>query len=137
MKYSFGNMFLETLKAEEIRERDLYYGLCTSGAFTKYMRGERPVDRLLMTALLQRLGRSPDKFYSLLTREEYDYFIWRQEVGLAQMHGRWEEIDRLLREPEAEDKSCNEILQRQYTLIMRGIVEEEMPREQTGKPRKP
>lgn len=124
MEYSFGNMILKTLKAEGIRERDLYNGLCTNGAFTRYMRGERYVDRLLMTALLQRLGRSADKFYSLLTREEYDYFIWQQKVELAQMHGRWEEIDSLLREPEAEDESCNAVLQRQFTLIMRAIVEE-------------
>ena len=124
VEYSFGSMISGTLKAEKIKERDLYYGLCTSGAFTRYMRGERPVDRLLMTALLQRLGRSPDKFYSLLTRKEYDYFIWRQKVGLAQVQGKWEEIDCLLREPEAEEESCNAVLQRQYMLIMKGIVEE-------------
>ena len=124
MGNTFCEMILRTIQERNIKQRDLCYGLCSESTFTRYLRGDRHMDRLLMTALMQRLGESPDKFRPMLTEEEYLYFEWRQQVAVAQLHKDWQELDLLLRQPAARDTSCNEVLQRQYYLLVFGIVQE-------------
>lgn len=120
--YTFGKMILKTLKEEGIRREELCRGLCDESMFTRYMNGRYYLDRLLMTALLQRMGKSPDKFCSMLTEEEYVYFGWRHEAELAQQRGDWREIERLLGK-EAQ-VNCNERLQRQFSLLLQAIIQE-------------
>lgn len=124
MGNTFCEMILRTIQERGISQRDLCYGLCSESTFTRYLRGERHMDRLLMTALMQRLGESPDKFSPMLTEDEYLYFEWRQKVAVAQLHKDWKELGLLLRQPVARDTSCNEVLQKQYYLLVSGIVQE-------------
>ena len=124
MRNTLCEMILRTIQERGISQKDLCYGLCSESTFTRYLRGERHMDRLLMTVLMQRLGESPEKFCPLLTEDEYIYFEWRQEVAVAQLHKDWKRLDLLLQEPEARDTSCNAILQRQYYLLVSGIVQE-------------
>ena len=83
MGYTFGEMVLRVMGEEGIRRDELYRGLCSMGTFTRYMSGKFYLDRLLMTAFLQRMGKSPDKFCSILTDGEYAYFEWRHKAELA------------------------------------------------------
>lgn len=124
MRNTLCEMILRTIQERGISQKDLCYGLCSESAFTRYLRGERRMDRLLMTVLMQRLGESPEKFCPLLTEDEYFYFEWRQEVAVAQLHRDWNRLALLLQEPAARDTSCNEVLQRQYYLLVSGIVQE-------------
>ena len=64
--YTFGEMVLRVMGEEGIRRDELYRGLCSMGTFTRYMSGKFYLDRLLMTAFLQRMGKSPDKSCSIL-----------------------------------------------------------------------
>lgn len=115
-------MVLRNLRNEGIRREELCRGLCNESMFARYMNGTFYLDRLLMTAFLQRMGKSPDKFCSLLTDEEYVYFEWRYKAELAQQRGDWAEIERLLGE-EAK-VPCNEKLQRQFSLLLQAIIQE-------------
>lgn len=124
MRNTLCEMIFRTIRERGISQRDLCYGLCSESAFTRYLRGERRMDRLLMTVLMQRLGESPEKFCPLLTEDEYSYFEWRQEAAVAQLHRDWNGLFLLLQEPAARDTSCNGILQRQYYLLVSGIVQE-------------
>lgn len=124
MRNTLCEMILRTIQERGISQRDLCYGLCSESTFTRYLRGERHMDRLLMTVLMQRLGESPERFCPLLTEDEYVYFEWRQRVAVAQIHKDWNRLSLLLREPIACDTSCNEVLQRQYYLLVSGIVQE-------------
>lgn len=121
--YTFGKMILRFLKEEGIRREDLCRGLCDESMFTRYMNGTHYLDRLLMTALLQRMGKSPDKFCSMLTEEEYVYFEWRHKAELAQQRGDWTEIECLLGEEKAR-VPCNERLQRQFALLLQAVIQE-------------
>lgn len=124
MRNTLCEMILRTIQERGISQKNLCYGLCSESTFTRYLRGERRMDRLLMTVLMQRLGESPEKFCPLLTEDEYYYFEWRQEVAVAQLHRDWNRLALLLQEPAARDTSCNEVLQRQYYLLVSGIVQE-------------
>lgn len=104
-------MIIETMVKQNVNQADLCAGLCSTTAFSRYIRGERHMDRLMLTVILQRLGKSADKFTTLLSHEEYVYFAWKQKVYVAQFHKEWEKVKELLQQEEALDRSSNEVLQ--------------------------
>ncbi|MBQ7358471.1 MAG: helix-turn-helix transcriptional regulator [Lachnospiraceae bacterium] len=124
MKKNLGAMINEVIIKQNISQRTLCVGLCSTTAFSRYVNGDRHMDRLLLSAILQRLGISADKFVTLLSEKEYIYFEWRQKVCVAQLHRDWSMVEALLLEKEAFDRTCNEKLQEQFYLIMKAIVEE-------------
>lgn len=116
----------ETIDIFHINRVDLCRGLCSVSALSKYLNQERRMDRLLLTAILQRLGLAADFFITLLPEEEYGYFEWRQDIAVAQLAGDWTRVRELL-EDKPEDKPeenpvCNAALQRQFYLMMQGHI---------------
>lgn len=129
MKKTLGQMLSEAIVTGNVSQTDLCRGLCSTSALSRYLNGERRVDRLLLTALMQRLGLSPDKFATVLTEEEYYYFDWKQRLASAQIEQDWEKVSLLLEEDEAKDRSCNQVLQEQFYLLMQGVVQERLLRD--------
>lgn len=126
MKKKLGTMIIETMVKQNVNQADLCAGLCSTTAFSRYIRGDRHMDRLMLTVILQRLGKSADKFTTLLSHEEYVYFAWKQKVYVAQLHKEWEKVKELLQQKEALDRSSNEVLQEQFYLIMQAVAEEKL-----------
>lgn len=122
MAKTLSEMLYERMENRYVRQADLCRGLCSTSAMSRYLRGERRIDRMLLTAFMQRLGMSPDKFTTLLTEPEYYYFEWKQEIVLAQIRGDYKKVERLLKDDAAVDRECNEILQEQFYLMLNGIV---------------
>ncbi len=129
MKKTLGQMLSEAIVTGNVSQTDLCRGLCSTSALSRYLNGERRIDRLLLTALMQRLGLSPDKFATVLTEEEYYYFDWKQRLASAQIEQDWEKVSLLLEENEAKDRSCNQVLQEQFYLLMQGVVQERLLRD--------
>lgn len=129
MKKTLGQMLSEAIVTGNVSQTDLCRGLCSTSALSRYLNGERRIDRLLLTALMQRLGLSPDKFATVLTEEEYCYFDWKQRLASAQIEQDWEKAAFLLEEDEAKDRSCNQVLQEQFYLLMQGVVQERLLRD--------
>ena len=126
MKKTLGEMINDAIHERGVKQIDLCRGLCSTSALSRYLNGERRMDRCLLTVLLQRLGKSSDKFITLLTDEEYSYFEWKQEICYAQMNKDWEMIYQLLQEKEAQNGKLNKNIQKQYYLLMQGIVNEKL-----------
>lgn len=126
MKKTLGTMISDTMLNRGITQKELCAGLCSSTAFSRYVNGERHIDRLLLSVILQRLGKSADKFATLLSEEEYVYFAWKQKVCVAQLHKDWQRVETLLQEKEAFDRTCNDKLQEQFHLIMKAIAAEKL-----------
>lgn len=124
MKKTLGQMLNETITTGNVSQTDLCRGLCSTSALSRYLKGERRIDRLLLTALMQRLGLSPDKFATVLTDEEYRYFDWKQRLASAQIEQDWKKVSLLVEEEAAKDRSCNPVLQEQFHLLMQGVVQE-------------
>lgn len=121
------DLLKERIVETHVKRENLCRGLCTLSALSKYLGGERRIDRLLLTALMQRLGLSPDNFATLLTEEEYRYFEWRQRLAVAQMEGNWEGVERLLEEEAAaKDFSGNQPLREQFRLMIQGKLQEKL-----------
>lgn len=126
MKKKLGTMLAETMLKQNVNQADLCAGLCSTTAFSRYIRGDRHMDRLMLTVILQRLGKSADKFTTLLSHEEYVYFAWKQKVYVAQLHKEWGKVKELLQQKEALDRNSNEVLQEQFYLIMQAVTEEKL-----------
>lgn len=126
MKKTVWMMIKEVLIKENISFEALGRGLCGKSELSRYLNGERRMDRLLLIVLLQRIGKSPAKFTCLLTYEEYNYFKWKQEVCLAHRRKDWEGVDKLLQDKMAKDRSCNKVLQEQFVQIMSAVVAEKV-----------
>ena len=122
MAKTFSEMLYEKMNIRGVMQADLCRGLCSTTAMSRYLQGERRIDRMLLTAFMQRLGMSPDKFTTLITQAEYNYFEWKQEVVLAQIYGDYEKVECLLQDGMAADRKCNELLQEQFYLMFKGIV---------------
>lgn len=65
MAKTFSEMLYEKMNIRGVMQADLCRGLCSTTAMSRYLQGERRIDRMLLTAFLQRLGMSPDKFTTL------------------------------------------------------------------------
>ena len=109
MKKRLTDFVRETIDISHINRADLCRGLCSVSALPKYLNQERKMDRLLLTAVLQRLGLSAVFFITLLSEEEYSYFEWRQDIAVAQLSGDWTRVQELL-EDKAENPVCNAAL---------------------------
>lgn len=121
MKKRLVDFVRETIDISHINRADLCRGLCSVSALSKYLNQERKMDRLLLTAVLQRLGLSAVFFITLLSEEEYSYFEWRQDIAVAQLSGDWTRVQELLKD-KVENPACNAALQRQFYLMMQGHV---------------
>ena len=114
------------LRTEKGVSRDqLYQGLCTKSNYCLYEQGGRLPDRLLLNALLQRLGRNPDKLATALSAEEYAYFQWKKQVLAAMGHEDMDVLQRILEKP-AEIMASARNLQQQFLSQTRAIVAERM-----------
>lgn len=126
MKKTVGMMIKETLLEKNISFNTLGRGLCKKSDLSRYLNGVRRIDRLLLTVFLQRIGKSPAKFSLLLTEDEYAYFEWKHKICLAQMDGKWELVEQLLKTNAEANSLFNEVLQKQYAQIMQAIVLEKL-----------
>ncbi len=116
----------DTIRGKNINRGDLCGGLCSASVLTKYLNGERRMDRLLLTALMQRMGLSPDKFVTLLPENEYYYFDWRQRLAMALLDHDWKKVLELLKEDAAQEPACNQAVREQFGDMIRIRAETEL-----------
>ncbi|MCM1538998.1 MAG: helix-turn-helix domain-containing protein [bacterium] len=132
MKQTLMDLLNKMIEEQHVNRSELCRGLCSGAALSRYLSGERRMDRLLLSALMQRLGKSPDKFVSLLTDAEYHYFDWRMRLLNSVADGELEEAECLLSEGTAVDAELNEPVQRQFYLMMRGVLQEKLHGDKEG-----
>lgn len=118
-KRTLGDLMRDTMQDKNISGADLCHGLCSPSVLSKYLNGERRMDRLLLVALLQRMGLSPDKFVTLLSDSEYDYFDWRQRLAMALLDHEWQRVSDLLEEAVALEPACNQAVREQFWEMIR------------------
>ncbi len=116
-----GQMIYDVMVRRGIDQKKLCKGLCSESTFSRYLSGERHMGRLILCALLQRLGKSADRFSAMLTDSEYLYFEWRQRVSIALQEKNWDKISQLL--DQAENEGDADPIKEQFYLMLAGITE--------------
>lgn len=124
MKNNIGEI-LYTLRSEKkISQEELCRGLCTKGAYSRYESGERLPDRLLLNALLQRMGKSADKLSTILTNDEYIYLTWKKEALIAMGSQNVDKLKKLLKQYEEFHITVNANLQQQFVYQIEAVIAE-------------
>lgn len=78
--------------------REIAFGLCSVSVLQRLEEGERFADKKLIDALIQRLGKSSDKFEFLLGKEEYERNKKRLEIERAFEKREYNKCRELLKE---------------------------------------
>ena len=78
-----GQVLTSLRKNRHVNQDILCMGLCTTSSFSRYERGERIPDRLLLKTLVQRLGGSAEYIVTAISDPEYTYLCWKRDVLIA------------------------------------------------------
>lgn len=124
-KDNVGSIILTLRKRMHISQKDLCRGLCTNRTLSRIELGERIPDKLLLDALLQRLGKSPDKLETILSEKEYMLFCQRRAIERDIIKYDFEKAKNKL-EDYKKRKECKDILQRQYVYKIEAVLADEM-----------
>ena len=105
-----------------ISQERLCRGVCAVSALSRYENGERIPDRLLMNALIQRLGKSSDQLTTMISCQEYAYFEWKRKVQEALIKKKISLAQELLQKKESLDGCVHSVLQEQFYRYIQGIL---------------
>ena len=105
-----------------ISQERLCRGVCAVSALSRYENGERIPDRLLMNALIQRLGKSSDQLTTMISCQEYAYFEWKRKVKEALRNKKISLAQELLQKKESLDGCVHSVLQEQFYRYIQGIL---------------
>ncbi len=109
---------------KEIPQEELCRGLCPRSTYARYESGKQQPNRLLLNSLLQRLGKSPDKFASVLSDEEYQYFYWKKNTLIAAERKDLTKLELLIKESADLKDVLDENLHKQFMLQMQAMLME-------------
>lgn len=122
METIFSLFLTKEREKQGISQERLCRGLCAVSALSRYENGERIPDRLLMNALIQRLGKSSDQLTTMISCQEYAYFEWKRTVKEAPRKKNISLVQVLLQKKEALDGHVNSALQEQIYRYIQGIL---------------
>lgn len=77
---SIGRIIFNIRTKNNISQEQLSKGLCSDATLSRIEIGERLPDKFLLDALLQRLGKSPDKIETILCESDFNLLQRRQEI---------------------------------------------------------
>lgn len=124
-KENVGSIIFTLRQRMKISQKDLCRGLCSDGTLSRIELGERVPDKLLLDALLQRLGKSPDKLETILSEKEYFLFYKRREIELNIIKENFPVAKEKLEEYVKYIKH-KDVLQSQYIYKIKAVLADEM-----------
>lgn len=122
METIFSLFLTKEREKQGISQERLCRGLCAVSALSRYENGERVPDRLLMNALIQRLGKSSDQLTTMISCQEYAYFEWKRKVKEALRKKNISLAQGLLQKKEDLEGAVNAALQEQFYRYIQGIL---------------
>lgn len=123
MNLLMGKMFSQMRMDRNVSQESLGENIITQKAISKFeQNGEMP-NKLVLDALVQRMGKTMDYFTILLSKQEYEYFVWRRKV-LRQI--QCNSFDEPVWEDEmAKNRALNENLQEQFVLFWKSYLRDD------------
>lgn len=101
-----GRMIAVSREKKNISREELCRGVCSVSTLLRLENGERRPDILIFNALCQRLGKSTDAVGVVLTIDEFEYFVKRQEVKKELLQQNFAQAESALLQMEKEEKDC-------------------------------
>lgn len=124
INFLMGKMFYEMRIDKNVTQERIGENIITQKAISKFEQNGEIPNRLILNVLIQRLGKTMDYFTTLLSKQEYEYFVWRREV-LRQIQEHTI-TDSIWQEKMANNRSLNENLQEQFVVFWRSYIKNDV-----------
>ena len=119
-----GTVIKNLRKEEGVSQTKLIKGLCSHTTLSRIESEERRPDQLLLEAILQRLGKSFDKFGTIISVKDYHMLEERDNIWNALLRGKCEEAYHRLRSYE-KGVTMQDAFQKQFVLKCQGMLQAE------------
>ena len=119
-----GEIIYNLRNEKHISQSQLCRGLCSVSALSRYERRERIPPRLVLNALIQRLGGSTEYIVSTVTESEYSYFLWKKNVLQAIIGRDKSSLAKLLNSPVVLRSAGTKALQKQFEYVALSYISE-------------
>lgn len=86
-----GNMFKQMREEKKLSQEQVSKNLLAQRTLSGFEKNGEMPNFLLLNAIVQRIGCSMDYFMTMITKEEYDYLIWRKNTIEQLEYGDLEE----------------------------------------------
>lgn len=121
-----GKMFCQMRMDRNVSQESLGENIITQKAISKFEQNGEIPNKLVLDALVQRMGKTMDYFTILLSKQEYEYFVWRRKV-LRQIQSN--SLNEAVWEDEmAKNRALNENLQEQFVLFWKSYLRDDTER---------
>ena len=119
---SLGRMLKYFRKEKELSIKQICRGLCTVSLVTQFEKEEIAPDVFLFERFMERMGVSAEDFALMLTEEQYDYYLWKDEIYVAIEKKNWKRVNLLLQKQEQMLEICNRKIALQFIYYVKGIL---------------
>lgn len=116
-----GKVIKRIREEEGVSQEKLTRGLCSRSALSKLEWEERCVEQWIIEAILQRLGKSSDKFWTILNIKDYYMLEERNKIWENILNKKYAEAESEL-EHYCKCVNMQEPLQQQFVLKCQGIL---------------
>jgi len=118
-----GKIIYTLRTCNHISQEKLARGLCSVPALSRIESSERIPDKLLLDALLQRLGKSSNKLESIISVNDYELYLYRERIQRYIIGKKYEKAKELLAKYE-QRKEAEEKVHKQYILKVKAALYE-------------
>lgn len=121
-KYTFGKLLIRFRKERQLKVLEICEGICNEMTYRAFEKEKMIPDILLFERFLERMGVSPEEISWMVNDEEYEYFLWQEQVCEAIENEKWAELEELLCSKVCEKNYCDEKLKKQFYLYADAIL---------------
>lgn len=119
-----GKLFAQMRIDRGLTQESIGENIITQKAISKFEQNGEIPNKLVLNALMQRMGKTMDYFTTLLSKQEYDYFVWRREI-LRQIQNHTI-TESAWQEEMAKNRSLNENLQEQFVVFWSSYLKDDI-----------
>lgn len=117
-----GELVHYTRRNQGITIKDICRGLCSVSTISRYEYGMRKPDHILLNALIQRMGKSPDDIEVILTKKEYEYVKWKNNICDLLQAGEWRKAEQLRKEEPLITNRSSKQVRKQFAFLVEAII---------------
>ena len=116
-----GKMIQQMRTDAKISQKELGRGLLSIAELSRLESGEKEPDSFLLTALIQRLGKSMDRFEMVVSNDEYKMILLRAFLQENMLKKDFMHVEELIEKYENFSES-KKIFHQQYVKMLRSVV---------------
>ena len=121
-KYTFGKLLIRFRKERQLKVLEMCEGLCNEITYRAFEKEKMIPNILLFERFLERMGVSPEEISWMVNNEEYEYYLWQEQVCEAIENEKWVELEKLLKSDVCIKNYCDEKLEKQFFLYVDAIL---------------